>query len=119
MTVRAVLDRKRVPQAAPSGPRELSGEDAHVHIPHDLPPSRVRCVVEISERDRRCGLTERGAVIIETRVRHPDDLPAAIEAEGPVAVVPREVRLNDPVRLRVQGVDRLDRIDEFYRWFVG
>src|SRR2546425_10116938 len=119
MTVPAVLDRKRVPQAAPSGPRALSCEDAHVPLPRDLPPSRVRCVVDISERDCRCGLTERGAVIIETRVRHPDDLLAAVEAEGPVAVVPREVRLNDPVRLRVQGVDRLDGIDEFDRWLIG
>src|SRR3989441_13152171 len=119
MTVRAVLDRERVPGAAPSGPCELSGEDAHVHIPHDLPPSGVRRVVDISQGDCPCGLTERGAVIIETRVRHPDDLTAAVEAEGPVAVVPGEVRLDDPVRLRVQGVDRLDGIDEFDRRLSG
>src|SRR3989454_1092492 len=119
MTVRAVLDRERVPGAAPSGPCELSGEDADVHIPHDLPPSGVRRVVDTSQGDCRSGLTERGAVIVETRVGHPDDLTAAIEAEGPVAVVPGEVRLDDPVRLRVQGVDRLDGIDEFDGRLIG
>src|SRR5207247_9041962 len=62
---------------------------------------------------------EGGAVGIETCVRHPDDRSAAVEAEGPVAVVPREVRLNDPVRLRVQGVNRLDGIDEFDRRLIG
>ena len=120
MPVGAILDRPRVPKAAPAGPGELPRHDAHVHVSDDLAAAHVRDVVEVARRDRPDGLAERGAVIVEARVRHPEDLSAGVEPVPPVAVVARAVRerpvrLDDPIRLRVERMHRVDDVDELDR----
>src|SRR6059036_1385759 len=112
MAVRTVLDRERIPGAAASRPGQRPREDTHVYVAHDLPQARVCRVVDVSDRDRRDALPERGAVVIQTGVGHPDHLPGPIEAVGPITIVRREVRLDYPVRLCIPRMDRLDRINE-------
>ena len=119
MAVRTVLDRERIPGAAASRPGQRPREDTHVYVAHDLPPARVCRVVDVSDRDRRDALPERGAVVIQTGVGHPDHLPGPIEAVGPITIVRREVRLDYPVRLCIPRMDRLDRINELDGGLIG
>src|SRR5947199_10462671 len=112
MAVRTVLDRARIPRAAASRPGQRVREDTQFYVADDLLPAGVCRVVDVSDRDRRDVLPERGAVVIQTGVGHPDHLPGPIEAVGPITIVRREVRLDYPVRLCIPRMDRLDRINE-------